>query len=85
MTRSAFNKMYYNDQGRMCAMNNCQSPATCIDHDHQHGNAFGKHRVRGILCRPCNLALGFVNDDINILESAKLYLLKCKSSSSSSS
>jgi hypothetical protein len=40
-----------------------------IDHNHLTG------KVRGILCRLCNLALGHFRDDIRHLESAILYLV----------
>lgn len=41
----------------------------CIDHDHNSG------KVRGILCRKCNAALGLFNDDISRIYSAEKYLL----------
>lgn len=42
----------------------------CIDHNHETG------KVRGLLCRKCNLALSFVQDDKNILQSLIEYLNK---------
>ena len=39
-----------------------------IDHDHKTG------KVRGILCHNCNLALGLLKDDINILQAMIRYL-----------
>ena len=39
-----------------------------IDHSHKTG------KVRGLLCSPCNLALGKFKDDIAILQSAIEYL-----------
>lgn len=34
----------------------CGAQATCIDHDHRTG------KVRGLLCRACNLAIGLIQD-----------------------
>ena len=41
---------------------------TCVDHNHN------THEVRGILCRRCNRALGFFDDDACIVEAAAEYL-----------
>lgn len=38
--------------------------------DHHHGNGI----VRGLLCRDCNLALGFAHDDIVTLKNLIAYL-----------
>lgn len=40
----------------------------CVDHDHVTG------RVRGLLCRPCNFALGHVSDDPATLRRLADYL-----------
>lgn len=39
-----------------------------IDHDHATG------KVRGILCPPCNLILGYARDDVRVLAQAIAYL-----------
>jgi hypothetical protein len=39
-----------------------------IDHDHQ------SNKYRGLLCRSCNLLLGFAHDEVEMLESAIRYL-----------
>lgn len=40
----------------------------CVDHCHV------TNKVRGLLCRKCNSALGLLGDDINILKKAVQYL-----------
>lgn len=39
-----------------------------VDHCHE------TNKVRGLLCRNCNSGIGFLKDDINILENAIKYL-----------
>jgi hypothetical protein len=56
-------------QGGVCAI--CMRrpvDALCIDHCHRTG------RIRGLLCRRCNSALGFFRDDEIRLRSAIAYL-----------
>lgn len=43
-----------------------------VDHEHKTG------KVRGLLCNPCNLLLGWSKDDIKILAQAVKYLEKYK-------
>lgn len=42
----------------------------CFDHDHSTGE------FRGWLCSRCNSVLGYVNDDINLLEALTKYLIR---------
>ena len=64
-------------QGGVCAI--CRQPETmltprgdvqalAVDHDHRTG------RIRGLLCRTCNQALGGFRDDPAILRAAADYL-----------
>ena len=67
------------EQGGVCAI--CGKPETVKDSrtrkpfslavDHCHGTG----KVRGLLCQNCNLALGYLRDDLDILASATSYLI----------
>lgn len=47
-----------------------------VDHDHRccPGKRACGSCVRGILCQPCNIALGVVNDDLHMLRSLVTYI-----------
>ena len=53
-----------------CAICNQTEPdrKLCIDHDHVTG------KVRGLLCNPCNTALGLFKDNLTHLQRAIDYL-----------
>ena len=58
-------------QGGRCAI--CDSPDHAakdwqVDHDHATGY------VRGLLCRPCNVAIGLMKDDVDRMKRAIEYL-----------
>jgi hypothetical protein len=64
-------------QGGVCAI--CQQPETfksksgtvhrlAVDHDHKTG------RIRGLLCRNCNAALGHLREDLGLFRRAVSYL-----------
>lgn len=60
-------------QGGVCAV--CEDPTfggkePCVDHDHKTG------KVRGMICRKCNAGLGFLKDDITVVERLLEYLRK---------
>jgi hypothetical protein len=63
------------EQGGACAVCGSDDWLTRvphIDHDHITG------KVRGVVCRKCNLALGHLGDDLNTAKSMVRYLEKCK-------
>lgn len=80
ITTADFEKLY-SSQGEKCEI--CKkstdkiSTNMCVDHDHDTG------KVRGILCRKCNSALGLFTDNEEILENAISYLKKHKQEPSS--
>lgn len=69
----------YERQGKKCAV--CERPVAlytrrnenwdgaCIDHCHSTG------RVRGILCNPCNVALGLLQDNPDRIERMREYIM----------
>ena len=52
------------------AVRNGKPKQLCADHDHV------TKEVRGLLCMKCNLGIGYLNDDVLLLESAISYLNK---------
>lgn len=61
-----------NGQNNLCAIcgKKDEDKVLCVDHDHKTGE------VRGLLCNGCNIGLGNLKDDIQILQSAIAYLQK---------
>jgi hypothetical protein len=59
-------------QNNECAI--CGGPSGkrsfSVDHDHING------KVRGLLCRGCNVGIGNLNDDPELLEKAIIYIKK---------
>lgn len=66
-----YNKLFERQKG-CCSI--CDKHQTnfkyslCVDHDHN------TKKIRGLLCKPCNSAIGMLEDDLNLLENAKSYL-----------
>jgi hypothetical protein len=56
------------EQGGCCLICKDESPQLVVDHDHETG------RVRGLLCRECNLALGYLKDRPEAAVAAAEYL-----------
>lgn len=55
-------------QNRLCLICGEEMKSPVVDHDHETG------KVRGLLCRVCNAALGQFQESITILERAIQYL-----------
>jgi hypothetical protein len=47
----------FEDQRGLCAICKKETPILCVDHSHVTG------AVRKLLCKPCNSALGFLEED----------------------
>ena len=77
ITENDFNIMLENQDNKckICLDDFVETPH--IDHCHTLGN------VRGLLCRGCNRGIGFLNDDVKILENAIKYLTKARWDNSS--
>jgi hypothetical protein len=63
----------FEKQGRKCAVCGSLTPRVKsgkwhTDHDHKTA------KFRGVLCQPCNTALGSVKDDVAVLQSMIAYL-----------
>lgn len=71
ITLEEWGVMFEKQNGR-CAICGISSQefwhSLCVDHDHKTG------RVRGLLCRRCNAALGNLQDDVSVLQKAIVYL-----------
>lgn len=66
MTEDDYDELFDKQSG-LCAICRTSGPLV-VDHDHTTG------QVRGLLCTPCNLALGNVNDCVSVLRAAADYL-----------
>lgn len=55
-------------QDYKCGICKKETKVLAVDHCHVTG------KVRGLLCKPCNSGIGFLNDDIDLIKSALEYL-----------
>jgi hypothetical protein len=59
-------------QSYLCAIcakhHNAERYGLCVDHDHDTG------KIRGLLCRTCNCGIGYLKDDLLLVQNAALYL-----------
>jgi len=71
ITLEDYNNMFTEQQGCCAICKEHQSNlniSLAVDHDHK------TLKVRGLLCRKCNLLLGHVKDNIHLLKQSILYL-----------
>lgn len=71
MTLDEFNQKR-ESQKNCCAICNRLMDKPCVDHDHDTG------KVRDLLCKNCNCALGLLQDDVLIVAKAAEYLKRWK-------
>lgn len=69
ITQKKYNEMLeiQNEGCKICGKKQ-ETRSLAVDHDHKTG------KVRGLLCTACNLALGMVHDDIDVLQQMISYL-----------
>lgn len=72
LTQDDYDRMLAEQQG-CCAICRTEPPMLVVDHDHVTGV------VRGLLCRNCNLGIGLLRDDVDVLSSAVQYLMADRS------
>jgi hypothetical protein len=70
LTDEEFYAMVSAQEGACAACKTVFSATPHIDHCHATG------KVRGLLCRSCNTALGLLRDNVETLDALKEYLLK---------
>jgi hypothetical protein len=68
-----YNELFENQEGKceICGVHQtCLKKCLSVDHDHATG------KIRGLLCRSCNLGIGNLKDNIEILYKSIFYLQK---------
>lgn len=70
ITKEEYETMYkkQNQSCWVCKKQCLSGQYLSVDHCHKTG------KVRGLLCKKCNSALGMLDDDIELLETAIIYL-----------
>lgn len=67
ITHDEYVEMYKRLQGR-CQICTIELPSLCVDHNHDTG------KVRGLLCRPCNIGVSALGENERVLRRAIAYL-----------
>ena len=71
ITYDEYIEFYKKLEGK-CQICNKYFKTLCVDHSHKTG------KVRGLLCRPCNLAISALMEDKDIMENAIKYIEESK-------
>ena len=66
LTKDLFLEMFA-AQGGLCALH-CGRAAIAVDHCHKTG------KIRKLLCKPCNTALGFIKENFDVALSLAKYI-----------
>jgi hypothetical protein len=70
LTIDAFNEMLekQNHKCAICLTDNWGTPNAAVDHNHETG------KIRGLLCRRCNIVLGMYEDNLDLFQKSISYL-----------
>lgn len=70
MTLEEYDILYKKQDGccAICSIKEADKKKLSIDHDHRTG------KIRGLLCNPCNVSIGYAKEDVKILEKMIQYL-----------
>jgi hypothetical protein len=68
ITPGQYNEMLVRQEGRCAICRETPRHRLCVDHDHETG------QVRALLCKVCNLAIGYLKDDPDLFRRAADYL-----------
>jgi hypothetical protein len=63
-------------QNRACAI--CKIPQSELNYQLAVDHCHDTKKVRGLLCRSCNLAIGYFRDNVQVIENSIHYLKKFK-------
>lgn len=75
ITKEKYRQLLIN-QNNECKICKTSNERLCIDHDHKCCPSVYScgECIRGLLCRGCNLALGILKEDLDIIENMKKYI-----------
>lgn len=71
ITHEEYVEQYTRLEGK-CQICNKHFKTLCVDHNHDTG------KVRGLLCRPCNIAISALMEDKEIMQNAIKYIEETK-------